>query len=76
MLKKIAEVLNPFFQIESLRDFNEKFEPEWLPRSIVVEDPAAMPKVGLLYASVEGFLNVPVVGRYLVPQVRSEQGAG
>jgi lysyl-tRNA synthetase class 2 len=76
VLKKIAEVLNPFFQIESLRDFNEKFAPEWLPRSIVVEDPAAMPKVGILYASVEGFLNVPVVGRYLVPQVRSEQGAG
>jgi lysyl-tRNA synthetase, class II len=76
VLKKVAEVLNPFFQIESLRDFNEKFAPEWLPRSIVVEDPAAMPKVGLLYASVEGFLNVPVVGRYLVPQVRSEQGEG
>jgi lysyl-tRNA synthetase class 2 len=75
VLKKVAEVLNPFFQIESLRDFNEKFAPDWLPRSIVVEDPAAMPKVGLLYASVEGFLNVPVVGRYLVPQVRSEQGA-
>ena len=30
-----------------------------------------MPKVGLLYASVEGFLDVPVVGRYLVPRVRS-----
>jgi lysyl-tRNA synthetase, class II len=76
VLRKVAEVLNPFFQIESLRDFNEKFAPEWLPRSIVIEDPAAMPKVGILYASVEGFLNVPVVGRYLVPQVRSEQGAG
>jgi lysylphosphatidylglycerol synthetase-like protein (DUF2156 family) len=72
VLKRVAEVLNPFFQIESLRDFNEKFAPEWLPRSIVVEDPAAMPKVGILYASVEGFLNLPVVGRYLVPQVRSE----
>jgi lysylphosphatidylglycerol synthetase-like protein (DUF2156 family) len=72
MLKRLAEALNPFFQIESLRDFNQKFAPEWLPRSIVVEDPAAMPKVGILYASVEGFLNLPVVGRYLVPQVRSE----
>jgi lysyl-tRNA synthetase, class II len=76
VLKRVAEVLNPFFQIESLRDFNEKFAPEWLPRSIVVEDPAAMPKVGILYASVEGFLNLPVIGKYLVPQVRSEQGAG
>ena len=26
---------NPYFQIESLRTFNEKFAPEWLPRSIV-----------------------------------------
>ena len=33
-------------------------------------DPASMPKVGLLYASVEGFVRVPLVGRYLVPPVR------
>ena len=33
-----------------------------------------MPKVGVLYASVEGFLNLPVVGRYLVPTVRAERG--
>jgi lysyl-tRNA synthetase class 2 len=69
--KRVAEALNPFFQIKSLRDFNAKFAPEWLPRSIVVQTPAAMPKVGLLYASVEGFLNLPLVGRYLVPAVRS-----
>jgi lysyl-tRNA synthetase, class II len=68
MLKKVAEVLNPYFQIKSLRDFNAKFDPRWVPRSIVVEDPAAMPKVGLLYASVEGFLNVPVISRYLAPR--------
>ncbi|MDX6698728.1 MAG: lysyl-tRNA synthetase, class [Solirubrobacteraceae bacterium] len=70
--KRIADLLNPYFQIESLRDFNEKFAPDWLPRSIVVEEPTAMPKVGLLYASVEGFVNLPVIGRYLVPQVRSD----
>jgi lysyl-tRNA synthetase len=68
MLRKLAEVLNPYFQIKSLRDFNAKFDPEWVPRSIVVEDPAAMPKVGLLYASIEGFLNLPVIGRYLAPR--------
>jgi hypothetical protein len=39
-----------------------------VPRSIVGEDPAARPKVGLLYASVEGFLDVPVIGRYLAPR--------
>jgi hypothetical protein len=26
--------------------------------------------VGILFASVEGFLNVPVVGRLLVPPIR------
>ena len=39
-------MLNPYFQIESLRDFNAKFDPEWLPRSIVVTGAASMPKVG------------------------------
>jgi lysylphosphatidylglycerol synthetase-like protein (DUF2156 family) len=69
VLKRLAVLLNPFFQIKSLHDFNQKFDPEWLPRAIVVEDPAQMPMVGLLYASVEGFLNVPLLGRYLVPKV-------
>ncbi len=73
-LKAVAEALNPFLQIKSLRDFNEKFAPAWLPRSIVIEDPSAMARVGLLYASVEGFLTLPVVGRYLVPPLRSDAG--
>jgi lysylphosphatidylglycerol synthetase-like protein (DUF2156 family) len=68
--RRIAMALNPFFQIESLRDFNSKFEPVWLPRSIVVEDPADLLKVALLYASIEGFLELPLVGRFLVPPVR------
>ena len=68
MAKKLAEILNPYFQIKSLRDFNAKFDPRWVPRAIAVEDVAAMPKVGLLYASVEGFLNLPLVGRRLEPR--------
>ena len=62
LLKWLAEVLNPYFQIKSLRDFNAKFDPNWEPRSIVIADVGAMPKVGLLYASVEGFVNIPFVG--------------
>jgi len=71
-LKKIAEVLNPFFQIKSLRDFNAKFDPDWWPRSIVLEDAESAPKVALLYATTEGFLNIPVIGRKLVPPLRAE----
>ena len=76
LLQRMARALialgNPFFQIRSLRVFNEKFQPMWLPRSIVVEDASAAPKVGLLYASVEGFVRLPLVGRYLVPRTEPE----
>jgi lysyl-tRNA synthetase, class II len=68
--RRVAKALNPFFQIQSLRDFNAKFDPEWLPRSIVIEDPADLLKVATLYASVEGFIEVPLVGRFLVPPAR------
>ena len=72
MLKRLATWLNPFFQIKSLRDFNAKFDPDWWPRSIVLEDAEAAPKVALLYATTEGFLNIPVIGKKLVPPLRAE----
>ncbi|RKQ93019.1 lysyl-tRNA synthetase [Solirubrobacter pauli] len=61
--RRLAHVLNPYFQIESLRDFNAKFDPEWVPRSIVVQDPEDLPWVGVLYAAVEGFIALPRRGR-------------
>jgi lysyl-tRNA synthetase class 2 len=70
--RRIALALNPYFQITSLRDFNAKFDPEWVPRSIVADDVEALPKVAVLYASVEGFLQLPVIGSRLVPAVRAE----
>jgi lysyl-tRNA synthetase len=74
--RAVARGLNPFFQIQSLKDFNQKFDPEWLPRSMVVDDVSDLPKVALLYASVEGFLDIPVVGKLLVPPVRQKAGSG
>ena len=71
LVKRVISLLNPYFQIESLYSFNLKFQPEWYGRSIIVEDVAEMARVGVLYASVEGFLNVPLVGKYLVPAGRS-----
>ena len=43
-------------------------------RSIVFEEAADLPRVGILYAGVEGFLTVPVVGRLLVPPVVTARG--
>jgi lysyl-tRNA synthetase len=66
----MAKGLNPFFQIQSLRDFNQKFEPEWVPRSVVIDDVSDLPRLAMLYASVEGFLEVPVLSRVLEPPIR------
>ncbi|MET0686771.1 MAG: lysine--tRNA ligase [Solirubrobacteraceae bacterium] len=74
--RSVARGLNPYFQIQSLRDFNAKFGPQWLPRSLVVDDLAELPRVALLYASVEGFLDLPLVGRFLVPPVRRAVAEG
>jgi lysyl-tRNA synthetase len=74
--QKVARGLNPYFQIQSLRDFNAKFGPQWLPRSIVIDDLGELPKVALLYASVEGFLDLPLIGRLFVPPVRAAVDRG
>jgi lysyl-tRNA synthetase class 2 len=66
--RKLVGALNPFFQIRSLRDFNAKFNPEWVPRVLAYRRPTDLPKVGLLYAGAEGFLAVPFIGDLLVPK--------
>jgi lysyl-tRNA synthetase class 2 len=70
-----AKGLNPFFQIQSLRDFNQKFAPEWVPRSVVIDDVSDLARVALLYASVEGFLEIPLLGRVLEPPIRQRVDA-
>ena len=75
MQRLMAKGLNPFFQIQSLRDFNQKFDPAWVPRSVVIDDLSDLPRIALLYASVEGFLEVPVLGRLLEPPLRQRVDA-
>ncbi|MHA6782541.1 lysine--tRNA ligase [Pseudonocardia saturnea] len=68
-------VLNPFFQIRSLHDFNAKFDPEWMPRVLAYRHAVDLPRVGLLYAGAEGFLALPGVGELLVPKAVGGVGA-
>jgi lysyl-tRNA synthetase len=81
LTRRLVRTVSPFFQIQvqTLRDFNAKFEPEWLPRVIVYADPDDLPRVGILYAGAEGFLALPGVGPLLVPRavggVRSPDAA-
>jgi lysyl-tRNA synthetase, class II len=68
LAKRAIDVLNPFFQIKSLHDFNAKFSPLWLSRVLVYQELTDLPRVGLLYAGAEGFLSLPGVGDLFVPK--------
>ena len=61
-------LLSPFYQIQSLRDFNAKFDPDWLPRVLAYRRATDLPKVGLRYLAAEGFLALPGLGDLLVPK--------
>jgi hypothetical protein len=67
-LKTVVSLGNPFFQIKSLHEFNRRFRPEWRPRVIVYEERWALPRIAVLYGGIEGFLALPLIGRYFVPQ--------
>jgi lysyl-tRNA synthetase, class II len=58
-LGKLAELANPFFQIESLYRFNAKFFPRWEPRYLVYEGAFGLPRAGLAALWAEGQLWKP-----------------
>jgi lysylphosphatidylglycerol synthetase-like protein (DUF2156 family) len=72
LAKRAVDVLNPFFQIKSLHDFNAKFKPVWLSRVLIYQEPTDLPRVGLLYAGAEGFLAIPGIGDMFVPKAVGE----
>lgn len=61
-------LMSPFYQIKSLKEFNQRFYPEWIPRCIAYEGFRSLPRVALLYSAAEGFLTLPVIGKYLLPR--------
>ena len=72
--KLVLNLLSPFYQIRSLKEFNQRFHPEWIPRCIVYDDLRSLPRVALLYSGVEGFLNIPVIGRFFLPRTVNHPG--
>jgi lysyl-tRNA synthetase class 2 len=62
-LGKLARVLNPYFQIESLYRFNAKFFPRWEPRYFVYEGRLGIPRTALAAMWAEGQLAKPGLPR-------------
>lgn len=52
----VIKRLNPYFQIESLLNFNAKFRPRWVPRFLVYRSPGDLAAVGIAALSAEAFL--------------------
>jgi lysylphosphatidylglycerol synthetase-like protein (DUF2156 family)/UDP-2,3-diacylglucosamine pyrophosphatase LpxH len=55
-------------QIESLWNFNKKYDPQWCPRYSVADDRAHMPRAGLAIARAESVSELPLVGRFMKPK--------
>ena len=54
-------------QIESLWRFNAKYDPDWSPRFAVYDAPENVVPIALAVARAESFWELPVVGRFFVP---------
>ena len=57
-------------QMDTLRRFNEKFRPRWVPRHIAFRSPVDLPAIALATLSAEGFLPFDS-GRSPAPTVRA-----
>ena len=73
-VKIVLDAMSPFYQIRSLKEFNQRFHPEWVPRCIAYEGFRQLPRVALLYSAAEGFLTLPILGRYLLPRTVHQPG--
>ena len=70
LVASVGDLVGYGLQVESLLSFNQKFEPEWVPRSVIAERSADLAHVWFLYAGVEGmFARVPVLGALMTPPV-------
>ena len=54
-------------QIESLWKFNAKYDPDWQPRYAVYDSPEHALPAAVAVARAESFWELPVIGRFLVP---------
>ena len=52
-------------QVESLWRFNSKYDPDWVPRYIVIDSLDLAVTQGLVMADAEGVTELPLVGRFV-----------
>jgi lysylphosphatidylglycerol synthetase-like protein (DUF2156 family) len=68
MEKSLLHRFSDSMQIESLWNFNKKYDPEWRPRYSVADDRAHLPRAGLAIARAESVSELPLVGKLMKPK--------
>ena len=66
--KAVFHRFSDSMQIESLWNFNKKYDPEWRPRYSVADDRSHLPRASLAIARAESVTELPVVGRFMKPK--------
>jgi len=66
--------LSGVLQIETLWQFNSKYEPHWLPRYIVFDSAEQFVPVAVQIMRAESLTEVPVIGRLLTTGVAKRAG--
>jgi lysylphosphatidylglycerol synthetase-like protein (DUF2156 family)/UDP-2,3-diacylglucosamine pyrophosphatase LpxH len=69
--KAVLHHFSESMQIESLWNFNKKYEPKWVPRYAVADDRAHIPRVALAIARAESVSELPLVGRLMTPKAKT-----
>jgi lysylphosphatidylglycerol synthetase-like protein (DUF2156 family)/UDP-2,3-diacylglucosamine pyrophosphatase LpxH len=72
--KSLLHHFSDTMQIESLWNFNKKYDPQWRPRYSVADDRAHLPWAGLAIARAESVSELPVVGRFMTPKTPALDG--
>ncbi|MFG3022734.1 phosphatidylglycerol lysyltransferase domain-containing protein [Streptomyces sp. NPDC048254] len=63
--RSLLSFFSRWWQIESLYRANAKYRPIWEPRFLLFEKSADLPRIGLSSARAEGFLETPVLPKWL-----------
>jgi lysyl-tRNA synthetase class 2 len=65
LTRPILQRLSQGTQMGTLSTFNEKFDPGWVPRYVVLDSVELVATQALVLAGAEGVTEIPVIGRFL-----------
>lgn len=65
LARPILQRLSQGTQMGSLSTFNEKFDPGWVPRYVILDSVEFVATQALVLAGAEGVTEIPVIGRFL-----------